>query len=161
MARIYHIIGDVYGRQQQFPACIDYFNKALDLYRKDSNLMMAGQVYSDFGLLYQLQYKYDSALLYYKMALRVGDSTWDLKNIATYNTDIRQCVPPAKEPPRSSALAPQSIGICPTTGKQLTAGHWSTPALPTCTRRQKTMPKGVRAGELSRQYAELNMIPLL
>lgn len=154
MARIYHIIGDVYGRQQQFPICIEYFNKALDLYRKDSNLMMAGQVYSDFGLLYQLQHKYDSALLYYKMALRVGDSTQDLKNIATYNMDIGSLYLLQKRPREAAPWLHKALEYAQQQENNLQLATVYT-RFADLHSQTKNYAEGVKAGELSRQYAEL------
>jgi two-component system sensor histidine kinase UhpB len=153
MARIYHIIGDVYGRQQQFPICIEYFNKALDLYRKDNNLMMVGQVYSDFGLLYQLQHKYDSALLNYKMALRVGDSTQDLKNISTYNTDIGSVYLLQKKFHEAEPWLLKALEYAKQQENNLQLATVYT-RFADLYSQTKNYAEGVKAGELSRQYAE-------
>ena len=51
---------------------------------------MEGQVYDDFGLIYQLMGKLDSALYFHKMAVSFGERLKDYKNLSTYYYGVAQ-----------------------------------------------------------------------
>lgn len=80
LARAYGSIGIVCNRQNNYARALEYFFKALKLYRETRQDDIAARIYNGIGVVYESQKEYDKALKYYKQALSLqeasNDDTW-------------------------------------------------------------------------------------
>jgi len=77
LARAYGSIGVVCNKQNNFPKALEYFFKALKLYRETRQDDIAARIYNGIGVVYESQKEYDKALKYYKQALALQEKTKD------------------------------------------------------------------------------------
>jgi len=69
LARAYGSIGVVCIEQNNYPKALEYFFKALKIYRDTNQNDIAAGVYDGIGVVYESQKEYAKALEYYKKAL--------------------------------------------------------------------------------------------
>jgi tetratricopeptide (TPR) repeat protein len=86
MASIFHQIGMVHYKQQEWEAALLNYNQALDWNRQFQDNFQRGNTFHQIGMLYGAQQQWALALDNYRQALkwrkRVGD---DFKNASTYH----------------------------------------------------------------------------
>jgi signal transduction histidine kinase len=88
VARINSILGDVYSRQGQHKTSFTYYQKSLGMFMQAGDSQMVASVYSCMADDYNRIGRVDSSMKYYQIAIRLAESTEDLKNLATYNLEV-------------------------------------------------------------------------
>ncbi len=79
--RSYGNIGSIYGEQSNFPKALENFNKALTIY--DQTGSDAHVLLLNFAAVYQIQNKYDEALIYVNRALEINKKQNNKREIAS------------------------------------------------------------------------------
>lgn len=87
-ARINQTIGAVYFRQDLYPQCIDYYNKAIIQYRKIGNQRMSAAVLNNLGMVYKSTKDLDKAIAVTADAVRITDSLKDITNLSIFNGNL-------------------------------------------------------------------------
>ncbi|MFP9098176.1 tetratricopeptide repeat protein [Flavobacterium sp. RHBU_24] len=85
LARAYGSIGVVCNEQNNYPKALEYFFKALKLYRDSKQEDIAARIYSGIGVVYESEEDYDKALFYYNKSLALKQNTDDEVFPATYS----------------------------------------------------------------------------
>lgn len=83
LARAYGSIGIVCNRQNNYARALEYFFKALKLYRETRQDDIAARIYNGIGVVYESQKEYDKALKYYNQALNLQKATKDNTSAVT------------------------------------------------------------------------------
>ena len=83
LARAYGSIGIVCNRQNNYARALEYFFKALKLYRETRQDDIAARIYNGIGVVYESQKEYDKSLKYYKHALALQKTSGDNTSAVT------------------------------------------------------------------------------
>ncbi|OIQ21408.1 MAG: hypothetical protein BM557_03920 [Flavobacterium sp. MedPE-SWcel] len=79
LARAYGSIGVVYSEQNNYAGALEYYFKALRIYREAKQEDIVARLYNNMGIVYKTNKEYDKALDYFKKALdvqeRINDNT--------------------------------------------------------------------------------------
>ncbi len=87
-ARVNQTIGSVYYRQELHPQSIGYFNKAIELYRKNGNMRMSAAVLNNLGLSYKSMKEYTKAITVMEEAIHITDSLKEFPNLSIFNGNL-------------------------------------------------------------------------
>lgn len=82
LALTYHIIGFVYGEQDNLDKAMEFFNKALQIREQvlDSLSPDLAQTYTNIGTVYRKQFELDEAKKWYDKALMLYDKALDIED---------------------------------------------------------------------------------
>jgi tetratricopeptide (TPR) repeat protein/DNA-binding CsgD family transcriptional regulator len=84
---LYHNLGNVYLRREQFDIAIKYFNEAI-LYSEKPNSAGLANSYCSIGTAYEMMGFLDSALYYQNKALRIREEMNNIRHIAASSRRI-------------------------------------------------------------------------
>lgn len=78
LARAYGSIGVVCNEQNNYPKALEYFFKALKLYKNSGKDDITSRIYNGIGVVYESQKDYNKALSYYQKALALQQKSHDV-----------------------------------------------------------------------------------
>jgi len=151
-ARIYGIISGIYEDQRQFYAALDIRAKEIELYKKDSNDLMVGQTYDDYGYTYQQMGKLDSALYFHKLAISFGERLKDYKNLSVYYYGVADVYTEQGKYKEAEVYAARSLRYGEEQENNLQLGS-TYGLLGTIYLKQKRFADAVKAGNTAYAYA--------
>lgn len=76
-ARTIGTIGVVFSEQNNNSKALEFYLKAIQIYRKIGNIENTGRLYNNIGIVYQAQEKNELALLYFLKCLAIQEQTKD------------------------------------------------------------------------------------
>ncbi|PKP22814.1 MAG: hypothetical protein CVU05_02220 [Bacteroidetes bacterium HGW-Bacteroidetes-21] len=82
IADCYNNIGLYNRRLGNYPEAAEYYQKALNVYRKIGKIQNEGNCYLNLGVLYGNQGDYQLALDYFQKSLKIGETNGDKDNVA-------------------------------------------------------------------------------
>ncbi len=87
LARIYNILGSIYAQMGNRDKSLNYFDKALKLYKILDNISGQGVIFNNLCGYYDSQGDYHSSLKYLEKSMEINEKTGDMlgQAIATYN----------------------------------------------------------------------------
>ncbi|HYG52935.1 MAG TPA: tetratricopeptide repeat protein [Flavobacteriales bacterium] len=83
-----NFVGGIYSDQHDFPVAMNYFKRAIDIFKKINNEGGMGNSYSFLGACYFAQHKNKEALSYFQKAIDIFTKTDDKESIASNLNNI-------------------------------------------------------------------------